>query len=393
MLPVLGAFWSWLIAVAIALLLLSGCAQQQAVSTSLSDIDPLLTNSGALAPQIAVSAAPTPDLLGLSPEMREFADRYIKHGGQQQRLQLLHSSLRSSGMVGVSYDPQADGTAAEAFDRGAANCLTYAHLFVSLARYVGLDARYLSLSLRPQWFRHGRRVALQQHVNVRVKLRNGAEYVVDIDPVQRARVATARVLTDAEAFALHHANLAMNALLDDQYTAAYAQAVRALQLSGDTDYLWVNLGAIYRGAEQDISAEHSYMTALKLNPRNSSAMNNLGVMYNDQGQLELAARWAERVVDYRDKNPYYHMFKGAEAELAGEPEQALEHFQRAIALKDTDAEFYYRLARLYLTMHRPQESLRYTQLAIKHSRLMGEREEYQLFLRTITDSAVADLAR
>jgi len=325
--------------------------------------------------------------------MREFADRYIRHGGQQQRLHLLHSSLRSAALVGVSYDPWANGTAAEAFERGKANCLTYAHLFVSLARYSGLDARYLAMTLRPEWSRHGRRVALQQHVNVRVKLRNGAQYVVDIDPVPRASIAAARVLTDSEAFALYHANLAMDELLDDQYAPAYAQAVRSLQLSGDTDYLWVNLGAIYRGAGQDVSAEHSYMTALQLNPKNASAMNNLSVMYRDQGELELAQLWADRVVDYRDKNPYYHMFKGADAELAGEPEQALEHYQRAIAIKNTDAEFYYRLARLYFTMHQLQESVRYTELAIEYSRLVGEREEYQLFLRTVTESNLADLAQ
>jgi Flp pilus assembly protein TadD len=390
--PVAGALKSRF-STMVALLLLSGCAQQQTVSTSLSDIDPLLTQTGALTPQIAVNAAPTPDLLGLSPAMREFADRYIKHGGQQQRLHLLHSSLRSSAMVGVVYDSRADGTAAEAFENGEANCLTYAHLFVSLARYSGLNARYMVTTLRPEWVRHGRRVALRQHVNVRVKLRNGAQYVVDIDPVLRSRVATARVLKDNEAFALYHANLAMDELLDDQYVAAYAQAVRSLQLSGSTDYLWVNLGAIYRGVGQDISAEHSYMTALKINPDNSSAMNNLGVMYNDQGQLELAELWAERVVDYRVQNPYYHMFKGADAELAGEPEQALEHYQQAIALKNTDAEFYYRLARLYFSMHQPQESVRYTELAIKHSQLVGERENYQLFLRTVNQSTLADSAR
>ncbi len=391
--PVAGAISSRLIAVAVLLLLLSGCAQQPAVSTSLSDIDPLLTPAGVLTPQIAVTTAPTPDLLGLTPAMREFADRYIRHGGQQQRLHLLHSSLRSAALVGVSYDPWANGTAAEAFERGKANCLTYAHLFVSLARYSGLDARYLAMTLRPEWSRHGRRVALQQHVNVRVKLRNGAQYVVDIDPVPRASIAAARVLTDSEAFALYHANLAMDELLDDQYAPAYAQAVRSLQLSGDTDYLWVNLGAIYRGAGQDVSAEHSYMTALQLNPKNASAMNNLSVMYRDQGELELAQLWADRVVDYRDKNPYYHMFKGADAELAGEPEQALEHYQRAIAIKNTDAEFYYRLARLYFTMHQLQESVRYTELAIEYSRLVGEREEYQLFLRTVTESNLADLAQ
>ena len=85
----------------------------------------------------------------------------------------------------MRYDMSADGTAAEAFASGRANCLSYAHLFVALARYAGLDANYQSLTLRPEWSRHGDRVALRQHVNVRVDLRGGEQYMVDIDPVSR----------------------------------------------------------------------------------------------------------------------------------------------------------------------------------------------------------------
>jgi Flp pilus assembly protein TadD len=395
-LPVIAPFFATFVAVCkqrvgplTLLLLLSGCAQYQLAAPSLSALDPLLMPDGELTPQVAAARAVTPDLLGLTPEMRDFADRYVKHGTQQQRLLVLHSSLKSAAMAGVQYDPDADGTAAEAFSDGRANCLTYAHLFVSLARYAGLNASYLSLTLRPEWSRYGSRVALRQHVNVRVKLRDGSEYVVDIDPVPRERIAAADLLSDDEAFALYHANLAMDDLLHDRYVSAYGQAVRALELSRNTDYLWVNLGAIYRRAGQDRSAEQSYMTALQLNPRNPSAMNNLGVMFEAQGELAQADLWAERVDDHRQKNPYYHMYLGAEAELAGEPEQAKDHYLRAIAIKDTDAEFYYQLAKLQLSLRQPAASRRYIELAIKHSRLVGERDLYREFQRGIAESAVA----
>jgi Flp pilus assembly protein TadD len=392
MLPVVTAFKERLAPLAL-LLLLSGCAQYQVAAPSLSTLDPLLVPGGELTPQVAAASVATPDLLGLTPEMRDFADRYVKHGRQQQRLLVLHSSLKSSAMVGVQYNSEADGTAAEAFSRGSANCLTYAHLFISLARYVGLNASYLSLTLRPEWSRYGDRVALRQHVNVRVKLRDGSEYIVDIDPVAREHITAADVLSDDEAFALYHANLAMDDLLHDRYVSAYGQAVRALELSRNTDYLWVNLGAIYRRAGQDRSAERSYMTALQLNPRNPSAMNNLGVMFEAQGEVEQAELWAERVDDHRQKNPYYHMYLGAEAELAGEPEQAEDHYHRAIAIKDTDAEFYYQLAKLQLSLQQPAASRRYIELAIEHSRLVGERDLYREFLRSIAEPAVAGSSR
>jgi tetratricopeptide (TPR) repeat protein len=376
-------------AILVTLLLVSGCAQLQSSSASFSSIDPLQLPGGELTPLKASANTPTPDLLGLTQEMRDFADRYVKHGSQHQRLMMLHSSLKSQALGGVEYDPGADGTAAQVFHRGKANCLSYAHLFVSLARYSGLNAQYRVVSLRPEWSRHGDQVSLRQHVNVRVILRNGSEFAVDIDPVPRARIASSRALSDREAFALYHANLAMEDLLQRDYTNAYAQAVRSLQLSVNTDYLWVNLGAIFRRAGQEASAERSYMTALGLNPLNPSAMNNLGFLYHEQGQWVQARLWEERVVDHRQKNPYYHMYLGAEAELAGEPELALVHYQSAIAIKDTDAEFYYRLAKLYLSLQQPGESVRYAQRAVELSQLVGDREEYLAFLRGVAEPALS----
>jgi Flp pilus assembly protein TadD len=372
-------------------LLLSACALHSQHNAEFSSLPPLQLPDKQWSAGDAAASVPTPDLLGLSPEMREFGDRYVNRGNQLQRLQILHSSLRSPAFVDINYDPAADGTAAEAFARGSANCLTYAHLFISLARHAGLDARYLAFKLRPQWARHGERVALRQHVNVLVKLRSGREYVVDIDPINRDSIASAGVLDDEEAFALYHGNLAMAALLSDRQTTAFAEAVRAVELSTNTDYLWVNLGAIYRQNGQDDAAEMSYLTALQLNSNSRSAMNNLAVLYRSMGDTQRSQYWRERVAAHRQRNPYYHVYLGELAEAEGKPEQAIAHYREAIALKDSDAEFYYRLAKLYFSLQQHPESIRYVREAIERSRLVGEREEYEAFLRQLSAPSVAQL--
>ena len=374
-------------------LLVGACALQPGRAPEFSSLPALQLPDQQWSAAAAAASVETPDLLGLSPEMREFGDRYINRGSQLQRLQILHSSLRSPALVDIYYDPAADGTAAEAFDRGSANCLTYAHLFISLARYAGLDARYLSFKLRPQWARHGQRVALRQHVNVLVKLRHGQQYVVDIDPINRDRIASADVLDDTEAFALYHGNLAMEALFFERQEDAFSQGVRAIELSTDTAYLWVNLGAIYRQGGQDDAAEQSYLSALQLNPGSRSAMNNLAVLYRSLGDTQRSQHWESRVASHRQRNPYYHIYLGELAEEAGNPEQAIAHYRKAIALKDSDAEFYYRLAKLYFSLQLRPESIRYVREAIERSRLVGEREEYQNFLRQLSAPAVALVER
>ena len=361
---------------------LCACASQSRFIFFIDELPPVQAGEESVPAADALALTETPELLAMDDAMRAFVDQYVT-GSQRQRLQSLHRSLRSQAMVGIDYDPSADGTAAEVFHSGAANCLSYAHLFVTMARYAGLDARYLSVSLRPEWARHGEQVALRKHVNVVVRLRNGEEYVVDIDPVSRERVASARILKDREAAALYHSNRAMEALFLQDRVRAYAESVRSLSLGGNIDYLWVNLGAIYRGAGQDDAAEAMYHRALALNPDSPTAMNNLAVLYYDRGELEESLRWENRVRKRRESNPFYHYYLGELAEAEGDSELALVHYLNAIDLQETEAEFYFRVARLYLAMQRPQESRSYAEQAVQRSRLVGERKAYQLFLQQL----------
>ena len=369
--------------------LLGACAHDYRAAPFVDDLPALQLPEGEVDSQAALVEAQSADMLVLTPEMRQFADRYVRHGSQRQRLVTLHQSLRSPALLDVRYDFEADGTAAQAFASGKANCLSYAHLFVALARYAGLNARYQSLTLRPEWTRHGDRVALRRHVNVRVDLRGGEQYMVDLDPVSRERISSAEVISDDEAAALFHANLAMNALLDGDKRKAYVQAVRALQLAPRIDYLWVNLGAIYRQAGQDEAAERVYQAALAVNPDSRPAMNNLAVLYHEQGELEKSRLWEEKVRRHRDRNPYYHYYLGELAEAAGDLDGALQHFLAAIAIKKSDAEFYFRVARVYYAQHRREQTIQFLERAIEHSRLVGEREEYRAFLLKVSEDTLA----
>ena len=375
----------------LGMLLLVGCAHYAPPTPGVVELPPLQLPGGTVTPGAAVADVETPDLLALTSDMRDFVDRYAGDGNQRQRLMTLHQSLRSPALLDVRYDAAADGTAAEAFDSGTANCLSYAHLFVALARYAGLNVSYQSLALRPEWSRHGDQVALRRHVNVRVDLRHGEQYMVDIDPVARERIASAEQLSDEEAAALFHANRAMDLLLSKNQAAAYAQALRALELAPGIDYLWVNLGAIYRQAGQSLAAEMAYKTALAVNPESPSAMNNLAVLYNMRGDVEESQRWEEKVRRHRERNPYHQYALGEVAESAGDLEGALEHYRAAIRLKANDAEFYYRVARVYHARHQYAETVRYLEEAIKRSRLVGERDEYRAFLQKVTENGLAHL--
>ena len=153
--------------------------------------------------------------------------------------------------------------------------------------------------------------------------------------------------------------------------------------------MWINLGVIYSRAGQTEASAQSYHQALALNPDAGSAMNNLLVLHSRQGDLQQVSHWEQEAAAHRRRNPYYYVSLGEAAALEGEFEAAVAYYQTAIDRKDTDPEIYFSIARLYLQMEQPQQSIEYAEKAIEHAVMRQQRREYEAFLRRLTDPAVA----
>lgn len=371
--------------------LLMACAGNPSGHLLVADLSPLVLADRVITMADVELADPTPDLLAMDDAMRNFVATYAgtRNNSQRQRLLNLHQAVKSPAILDLQYDPFAEGGANETFHRGTANCLSYANLFVALAREAGLDAKYQWLEVRPQWSRMGERVAVRLHVNVVVKTRQGDTFMVDIDPLSSNDITGARVLNDREAEALYHSNIAMGALAEEQLDTAWIQTIRALQLSPDTGHLWVNLGAIYRVAGQYDDAERSYFRALQLNHYDHSATNNLVVLYEHQGREEEYAYWSERSRRYRDKNPYYHSWLGDLAAGDDDWPVALEHYQRAVELMPQDSRLLYGLGIIHHQLGDFDEATRQITLAIERASLARDIEEYEVRLESVRDDQLA----
>ncbi len=328
----------------------------------------------------------TPELLATDAAMREFVQRYtegIVH--PRQRLLALHRAVRGQATLGIRYDPLAEGTATQAFHRTTANCLSYATLFVALAREAGLSADYQWVTVRPQWTRQGERVLVRMHVNTAVSVGRGDSFMVDIDPVPTGNITGTRRLSDADAAALYHSNIAMQALAALQVEDAWLHSVRALQLGPALPYLWVNLGAVYRYAGQHAAAERSYLRALELDPGNHSAMNNLVVLYRMDGRDTALAYWEERVASYRDANPYFHAWRGDQAAQSGDWRSARDHYQRALELAPEDSRLLHALGLAHAELDEPALAGVYLRSAIEHAVLRSDIDNYAAQLRALQE--------
>ena len=371
---------------------LAGCASSARHSRSVADLAPLHLPGQTLPVAAVAQRVHTPDLLATDQDMRDFVARYTGEvRNERQRLNMLHRAIIGRGSLGMEYDPLAGGDAREVFHRGSANCLSYASLFVALAREAGLDASYQWLEVRPQWTRLGERIMVRLHVNVAVALRSGDQYMVDIDPLPSRDIAGSRRISDRDAEALYHSNIAMEALADEDLTEAWLQAVRALQLSPQIPHLWVNLGAIYRMAGQHREAEGSYLYALQLDPWDRSAMNNLVVLYGMEGREKDRSYWERQVAVYRDNNPYYHAWLGDQAGERGDWQQALAHYEEALQLLPDDSAMLYATGMLYYRMDELEQASSYLQRAIETATLRSDIDGYELQLEAVKSRMVAGI--
>ncbi len=379
------------------LIFLCACAPAPSREEALSLLSPLHYDGYYIPIAKAAVMAPTPDILALDDEMRDFIETYTGElYNDRQRMNHLHQSITSGAILGIEYAPFAEGDAGDVFHRGSGNCLSYAHLFVAMAREAGLNAQYQWVKVRPQWSRVGERVAVRLHVNVVINLRHGEKYVVDIDPLPPTETTGTRVLSDTDAIALYHNNIAMGALSRNEIDIAWANAVQALQLSHNMSLLWVNLGAIYRVAGQHDEAEASYMYALQLKPRDRSAMNNLVVLYNLDGRKEEALYWSDQVAKYRTNNPWYHAWLGDKAGEAGDWSQALMHYSDALRRSPDDSRLQYAIGLIHYKLGDYHEAEHFITQAIAKASTEGstrksEMESYRVQLDAILAEQLASL--
>lgn len=376
--------WFRTATVVLCVSLAAACSTLDGPAAAARQLPPLVHAGNPVTLTEVAALPPSPDLLALTPEMQAFVARYAPpRGGARQRLLSLHEAVKGQGAPGVVYDPFADGTAASVFRTGTANCLSFAHLFVALAREAGLDAHYQWLEVRPQWTRLGERIAVRLHVNVMVRMPSGEQFMVDIDPLQSRDIAASRLLQDTDAAALDHNNIAIEALARGDLEAAWSKLALALQLSPGLSHLWVNLGAVYRHAGQFSEAEWSLFQALAIDRADRSAMNNLVVLYGQMGRDDERDYWVDRIQRHRDRNPWYHAWLGDRAGEEGDWAGALAHYRVALKLHPEDSALLYATGIIHFRLNQYDAAERLIEQAIAAASLRSDIQGYRIQLEAV----------
>lgn len=338
-------------------LLVLGLATLIAGCTALPRVTPaeeawLLTGAALHHVDGAALGADVPDmdsLLALTPEMERFAEKAVAgrwtNGG---KVRALLEALLSPKQLGLRYDETATYSAAEAFTRVRANCLSFGALFIALARHVGVEADFNEVDVPPVWNMHDTdTLVLYKHVNVLVRTGPGNREVVDFNPEVYDTSYPQRKISDRVAAAQYYNNLAIELLLKNEPVLARRHLVRAISLAPGLSYLWGNLGSAYRRAGQIKAAELAFVKAINVEPSDYVAIGNVARVFAETGQLEIAKRLERRAGHFQKRNPYYRYREALNAFANRDYETAKRHALAAIRLYYKEHRFHFLLGTTY----------------------------------------------
>jgi len=344
------ARWATGILLIFAVLVFCGCAAQPKpvaqLGTGVVSAEMLLESSP-LGTPASVRQIAEVDILHLSPEMKAFLNDHVRgRHSDDEKLRLLIYAVMGEGTFRLVYD-EVTRTAEETYHDRRGNCLSFTNMFIAMARYLGLEARYQEVEVPPDWSIAGQAFLLNKHVNVLLDL--GYETrVVDFNLYDLKMRFDKQVVSDRRGRAHYHNNLGVERMLAGDNLQALAHFQQSLREDDSFAAAWINLGILHRREAYPEYAEAAYLEALTIDRDNLVAMSNLANLYEEEGLIEQAESYRAKVQQHRMENPYYRFMLANEAFAGGDYRAAIRELEYAIGERPNEDLFYSLMSMSYL---------------------------------------------
>lgn len=285
-------------------------------------------------------AYPLDDLQAVSEGMKAFVDLHLPDSmNHRQRTWKLAMVTADKYILQFRYDPGTTLPPDQTFAMRRGNCLSFSLMLMAMARYAGIPARLQEVVLPPEYRSENDTFISSRHINVRLG-DNEESFIVDVSGKDISNSTRIRTVSQREAEAQYYNNLGVDALLDSDLPAAWARFQQAIQTEPRMAFLWSNLGVVYNRNGQTSDAEWAYEVALSANNDDTSALNNLYVIYQQEGRWLEAARLEQKVDRHRRKNPYYLAMLADEAVRSRQYNEAIALLKRSIRINAEEYRFH-----------------------------------------------------
>lgn len=361
--------------------LLSSCTTTRTTSLSAGDLRTLMEERGVQ--RAVVPYAPSPEMVAWA---RDAVPPTVEHS---RRLQILADRLLSDNGRGMKYRRDATVTAVEAFDRREANCLSFTHLFVGLARSLGVSVRFLEIRDLERYDKSEDLIVHSDHIAVGYGPRHQM-LIIDFAAEQGLQYREIAELSDVEATAMYYSNRGAEALQQGDLPTALTWLGDAVRFAPDLAAPWVNYGVARRRSGDFKAAEDSYRQALALDAAEFSAYQNLAALLRMTGRADEAYDLLT-VTDASDnRNPYTYLALGDLSKRNGRLEEAERFYRRAIRVQREDAEALAAMGSLALELQNVDAARRWLRKARRIDPAEERVQDLEAALRALSDQTPDD---
>ena len=149
--------------------------------------------------------------------------------------------------------------------------------------------------------------------------------------------------------------VALDYILLDDYDDAIRWLTRAVSGDASNVEAWYDLGRTHMHVGKFAEAEEEFRRVLAINPRETRALNNIGLCYDAQNRFDEALGAYDRAIEAGKDSPHPSeqplLNKGALLNTESRFEEALAPLRKAVALAPSSSRCHEELSRAYIGTH------------------------------------------
>lgn len=336
------------------------------------------------------------EVFALDDEMKLLvSEKLLTIRDNKKRAQRLLKHIFSKDNIDLAYKSSANLTASQAFHSQTANCMSLTIMAFALANEAGLDVKFQDVKVPEYWVRNGEYNMLTGHVNlVLTEPRTPNKMIVygkellqiDFDPAIYKKSFPKRVIDKRTVLAMFYNNKGAEALVNKNYSLAYAYFKEATLTDPGFSPGWGNLGILYKLTNNLDLAIKSYDYAVFLDKDNLTALSNLAFLFRSQGEKDKAKKIEADIFAKRSLNPYYHALLADEAFYRGDNHLALKYYRKAIRMDSKVHEFYFGIAKVHFALNDNKSAERAMKRALAYNKGSAIESQYVAKLNFIKQS-------
>jgi Flp pilus assembly protein TadD len=306
-----------------------GCGTTGIEFRSVEEIEDELRARGIDAPIIPFQPTAT---------MQEWVQGIVPRGHERvSKLDILAHALLADNELAIDYHRDVTATAPEVFATREANCLSFTHLFVGLAREVGVPVYFLEVRDLERYQREGDLIVHSDHIAVGYGPAHELT-VIDFAVEQGTNYHKIRPISDVSAIALFYSNRGADHLRKGDLATAREWFAQAVTIDPSVSSAWINYGVALRRSGEPERAESAYRRALELDATQFSAYHNLATLLRLRGQEQEALDLLSLANRGQNRNPFLYVSLGDLSLRYGRVAEAERFYRRAVRLGQESAE-------------------------------------------------------